>query len=174
MIATKLKLRVYGDPCLRRKSAPVSNIGPAERMLISSMIKTMYDDDGVGLAAPQVGINQTIFVVDIGEGPVAVINPKIVKKIGKVTQNEGCLSVPGVTVAIDRPQQIRLHYLDENGHEQEGDFADLKARVIAHEMDHLDGKLIVDHVNPADRPKVIQKVEAKLKVMTNDKIQNSK
>ena len=82
MTTAILKIRLYGDPCLRKKSSPVKEIGPGERMLIESMIATMHDAKGVGLAAPQVGISKRFFVIDIGEGPIAIINPRISKKIG--------------------------------------------------------------------------------------------
>lgn len=161
MIATKLKVRTFGDPCLERLSEQVQAIGPAERMLIESMIKTMYVEDGVGLAAPQVGINRRIFVADIGDGPMAVVNPKILKKEGTIVMEEGCLSVPGINVEIERPHMIRLHYLDENGMQQEKDLTDLKARVVLHEMDHLDGKMIIDYIAPSEREKFIRQFKEK-------------
>ena len=86
-----LKIRLYGDPCLRKKSVPLKEVGPAERILIESMILTMHEYKGVGLAAPQVGINQKILVADIGEGPMAIINPHVVKKYGSSILEEGCL-----------------------------------------------------------------------------------
>ena len=95
MITTKLKIRLYGDPCLRKKSISVKSVGPGERMLIKAMLETMYEHKGIGLAAPQVGINEQIIVVDIGEGPFAIINPKVIKKSGSVKLEEGCLSIPG-------------------------------------------------------------------------------
>jgi len=110
----KLKVRFYPDPCLRKKSNPVQEVGPAERILIQSMIETMYDYKGVGLAAPQVGINQRILVADIGEGPIAVINPKIIKMSGAADLEEGCLSIPEVNINVTRPQEIKVRYVDED------------------------------------------------------------
>jgi len=146
MITTKLKIRLYGDPCLRKKSVPVKEVGPSERLLINSMVAAMHHAKGVGLAAPQVGINQRILVVDIGDGPIAVINPRIIKKSGKQELEEGCLSIPEVTVNITRPQKIIVKYMDENNHVHEKSCEDILARVILHESDHLDGKLIIDNL----------------------------
>ncbi len=146
MTITKLKIRVYGDPCLRKKSVPVKNVGPSERLLIKSMFETMYDHKGIGLAAPQVGINEQIFVTDVGEGPVVFINPHITKKRGSEVMEEGCLSLPGIQAQIKRPQRIFVSYLDENNKKIEREYDGLLARVILHETDHLRGKLIIDYV----------------------------
>lgn len=154
-----LKIRLYGDPCLRKKSVPVKEAGSVERILIQAMIETMLKNKGVGLAAPQVGINQRIFVADIGEGPIAVINPKIVKKTGAMTMQEGCLSIPGVTVAVKRAKSIMVKYIDENNREIERRFDDLLARVILHETDHLDGKLIVDYASLSEKRKLKEKLK---------------
>ena len=145
MNSTKLKIRLYGDPCLRKKSSPVKEVGPSERMLIGSMIETMHERKGLGLAAPQVGIHQRIFVADIGEGPTAFINPKIVRRAGSAVWEEGCLSIPDITIEIKRAQKVLVRYLDENNHRHERSFTELMARVILHEIDHLNGKLIVDY-----------------------------
>lgn len=153
MITTKLKVRLYGDPCLRKKSALVKKVGPGERMLIASMIETMHDHKGVGLAAPQVGISEQIFVVDVGDGPMAVINPRIVRKSGKETMEEGCLSIPGVAVKVKRPKKIIVKYLDENNKTVQRACEDILARVILHEADHLKGKLIIDYAGLAEKLK---------------------
>ena len=144
---TNLKLKFYGDKLLRKKSTPVKTVGPTERMLITSMIKKMYESKGIGLAAPQVGINERIFVVDIGEGPIAVINPRIVKKRGREVMEEGCLCFPDISFRVKRAQKIVLKYLDENNNKVERGFDDLLARVMQHEIDHLDGKLIIDYAS---------------------------
>ena len=86
---------MYGDPCLRKKCVPVKEVGPSERMVINAMIETMHQANGVGLAAPQVGINQRFFILDVGDGPVIIINPKIIKRAGSDIFEEGCLSIPG-------------------------------------------------------------------------------
>lgn len=153
------KIRLYGDPCLRKKSIPVKEVGPGERLLIQSMIETMHQAKGVGLAAPQAGINQRILVADIGQGPIAVINPQIVKKEGSVVMEEGCLSIPGVVVKIKRPQKIFLKFLDENNRAREERFEDLMARVLLHEIDHLNGRLIVDYAGLIEKRKLKKKLD---------------
>ena len=147
MNLSTFKIRHYGDPCLRKKSIPVQEVGPGERVLIKSMIATMHQAKGIGLAAPQVGVNQRFFVVDVGTGPMAIVNPKITKKTGSCVLEEGCLSVPEVTILVDRPQKITVQYMDENNQMIEMTCDDLLARVIQHEIDHLDGKLIDDYAS---------------------------
>ncbi len=154
MTAVALKIRLYGDPCLRKKSVPVIYVGPTEQKLIESMLVAMRDHKGVGLAAPQVGINRQIFVADIGTGPMVFINPKIIKKFGGDVIEEGCLSIPGVTVMVRRPERIVIRYIDENNEPHEKDYDEMLARVIQHEMDHLDGKLIVDYAGIKEKIKL--------------------
>lgn len=149
-----LKIRLYGDPCLRKKSVPVIYVGPAEQTLIESMLMTMREHKGVGLAAPQVGINRQIFVADIGDGHLAFINPRIIKKIGGDVLEEGCLSIPGVTVMVRRPEKIIVRYIDENNQPHEKAYEEMMARVIQHEMDHLEGKLIVDYAGIKEKIKL--------------------
>ena len=148
-----LKIRIYGDLHLRTKCTSVKNIGPGERMIIQSMIATMHQAKGVGLAAPQVGIDRRFFVLDVGEGPLAIINPRIIKRSGSETVEEGCLSIPDVTVMVKRPEQITLQYMDENNQMMKMTCNDLLARVIQHETDHLDGKLIVDYATDSEKEK---------------------
>lgn len=159
MTSPILKIRLYGDPCLRKKSIPVMEVGPSERLLIQSMIETMHQAKGVGLAAPQAGINQRILVADIGQGPIAVINPQIVKKEGSVVMEEGCLSIPGVVVKIKRPRKIFLKFLDEDNRVREERFEDLMARVLLHETDHLNGRLIVDYAGLIEKRKLKKKLD---------------
>ena len=154
-----LKIRIYGDPCLRKKSTPVDEVGPSERMLIQSMIDTMHQAKGIGLAAPQIGINQRFFVCDVGNGPMAIINPRIIKKVGSYDLEEGCLSIPEVTVMISRPQEITVRYMDENNQIKEITCEDLLARVIQHETDHLNGKLIVDYATHSEKVRFKDKLK---------------
>jgi len=142
-----LTVRTIGDPCLRTPSAEVSDVGPGERLLIEAMIATMYDEDGVGLAAPQVGINKRIIVIDVGKGPRALINPSIVETRGSSCMEEGCLSVPKGSVRIQRPDWIRVVFLNEDGAPATLEGSGLLSRAIQHECDHLDGKLIVDYAD---------------------------
>ena len=154
MVKASLKIRTFGDPCLRKKSDLVEEVGPSERMLIEAMLETMYEHKGVGLAAPQVGINQQIFVADAGDGPMVVVNPKIIKRSGLGKADEGCLSIPGVTVKVNRPQKIVVQYVDQNNQRQEQELIDLKARVFQHEKDHLQGKLIIDYLSLPKKLKI--------------------
>ncbi len=154
MLATKLKIRYYGDVVLRKKSTLIKDVGPAERMLAHSMLLTMHHYKGIGLAAPQVGINQRMIVIDIGEGPVVVINPYIVKKSGSSVMEEGCLSLPEITVKVKRPLKIWVSFLDEHGRRVEKVLQDLMARVFLHETDHLNGKLIIDFASLPTRIKI--------------------
>jgi len=151
MNVAPLIIRIYGDPCLRKKSSLIKKVGPGERMLINSMIETMHAAKGVGLAAPQVGINQRLFVVDIGNGPIAIINPRITKKVGATVLEEGCLSIPEVTIPIERPEAITVRYIDENNQVMEISCEELLARAIQHETDHLNGKLIVDYASHKEK-----------------------
>ncbi len=155
----QLKMRYYGEACLRQKCAPVQEVGPSERFLIEAMIDKMHEEKGVGLAAPQIGINQQIFVADIGLGPLAVINPKILKRSGSEWMEEGCLCLPGITVNVKRARNISVRYVDENNQTVEREFDDLMARVFMHETDHLSGKLIVDHVSWRERGRLKKKLE---------------
>jgi len=169
-----LKIRLYGDPCLTKKSVPVKEVGPGERMLVQAMIKTMRRYKGIGLAAPQVGINQRLFVADIGEGPLVVVNPKIVRKSGSQVLEEGCLSIPGISVPIERAQKVQLEYVDENNQKLQGEFSDLMARVILHENDHLEGKLILEYVGSNEKEKLIQQFEEYFKKNNHKNGLNSK
>ncbi|MBL8014255.1 MAG: peptide deformylase, partial [Candidatus Omnitrophica bacterium] len=103
-----LKIRTYGDPCLRKKSKAVKEAGPSERFLINAMFETMHAQKGVGLAAPQIGLNEQIFVVDVGDGPFAIINPQITKKSGSDVMEEGCLSIPDILIKVKRAHAIEV------------------------------------------------------------------
>lgn len=159
MIPTKLKIRICSDPCLRKKSVPVKAVDASTRLLIASMLETMYESKGIGLAAPQVGINERLFVADIGDGPVAFINPKITKRSGQDIMEEGCLSVPGILVEIKRAAKIVVEYLDENSRQVTQDLGGLMARVVLHETDHLNGKLIIDYASWAQKLKLKKKLK---------------
>ncbi|NLE64578.1 MAG: peptide deformylase [Elusimicrobia bacterium] len=158
---TKLKLRYYGDPVLRRAARPVKSVGPAERLLIREMIQAMYAFDGVGLAANQVGIEEQIFVADAGEGPFAVINPEFLSYSRKKTVlEEGCLSFPGIRINVARPETARVRYLDENGRSQEREVSGFLAKIFQHESDHLFARMIVDHASKAELEKYREALKA--------------
>ena len=139
-------IRVEGDPVLTKVSRPVDKMTPRNHELIMDMLDTMYDAMGVGLAAPQVGILKRIVVIDIGEGPVVMINPRIVESNGEQTGEEGCLSVPGKSGIVTRPNYVKAVALDEDMKEYEIEGEGLMARAICHELEHLDGHLYVEKV----------------------------
>ena len=148
-----------GDPCLREKSKPVKAVGPVERMLIAAMFETMDAYKGIGLAAPQVGVNEQIFVVDTGKDAFAVINPKILKGTGQDKTEEGCLSIPNLQVNITRAKSIDVEFMDENNHIVRARLSGMVAKVFQHEYDHLQGKLIVDYLSVAEQKKILKEIK---------------
>ena len=142
------KIRKYGDPILREKSERLEDIGPKEQKIFSIMAETMYKARGIGLAAPQIGIKQQMIVADIGDRLIKLANPIIIEKEGESFLEEGCLSIPGVTVEIKRAQKILVKGWNEEGKEVKMELENLLARVILHEVDHLLGTLIVDYASP--------------------------
>lgn len=140
------KIREIGEDCLRCVCKEVTEITPRIEELIEDLIDTMYEADGVGLAAPQVGVRKRIAVVDVGEGPVVLINPEVVYAEGEQTGTEGCLSVPGKCGTVTRPMKVRVKTLNENMEWVEIEGEELFARAMLHEMDHLDGIMYVDKV----------------------------
>ena len=139
-------IRVQGDPVLTKKSRPVEQMTPRISELITDMLDTMYDAMGVGLAAPQVGILKRIVVIDVGEGPIVLINPEILETGGEQTGDEGCLSVPGMAGQVTRPNYVKVKALDVNMNEVIYEGEELLARAFCHEIDHLDGKMYTDLV----------------------------
>ena len=139
-------IREIGEEILTKTSKPVSKLTLRTKMLIDDMFDTMYESGGVGLAAPQVGILKQIVVIDIGEGPILLINPEILETEGEQTGEEGCLSVPGKSGVVTRPNYVKVKALDENMEEQILEGEGLLARAFCHEIDHLSGKLYVDLV----------------------------
>jgi peptide deformylase len=154
-----LKVRVYGDPCLETKSKTVKEVGPVERMLIAAMFETMDACRGVGLAAPQVGINEQIFVVDTGKEIFAAINPKIIRGAGTEVMEEGCLSIPRVLVDVKRFKSVWVEFTDEQNHQVRAQLSGLVAKVFQHEFDHLQGKLILDYLPPKDRARIVSQIK---------------
>lgn len=133
------KVRIQGDPVLEKKCKEVKEVTPRIRELIEDMLDTMYEENGVGLAAPQVGVLKRIVVIDVGEGPQVLINPVIEKTSGSQTGYEGCLSLPGRSGIVTRPDYVKVRAYDENMQEYELEGTELLARAICHECDHLDG-----------------------------------
>lgn len=139
-------IRKYGDELLRKKSRKIEKIDDRILTLLEDMVETMYNAEGVGLAAPQVGILKRAVVIDVGEGLIKLINPEIIETEGNQKDIEGCLSVPGEQGEVERPYKVKVKALNEKGEEIVLEGEDLLARAFCHEIDHLDGILFVDKV----------------------------
>lgn len=140
------EIREMGDEVLAKKCKPVKMMTPRTMELIEDMFDTLYESGGVGLAAPQVGILKRIVVIDVGEGPLLLINPEIVATSGSQTGSEGCLSLPGKAGQVTRPNYVKVKALDVNMEPVEYEGTELLARAFCHELDHLDGIMYVEHV----------------------------
>ncbi|MCF2669240.1 MULTISPECIES: peptide deformylase [Lachnospiraceae] len=140
------KIREIGDEVLTKQCKEVTKMTLRTKILINDMLDTMYEAMGVGLAAPQVGILKRIVVIDVGEGPIVLINPEILETSGEQTGEEGCLSVPGKSGVVTRPDHVKVKALNEDMEEIELEGEGLLARAFCHEIDHLSGKLYVDMV----------------------------
>jgi len=141
------RIRLMGDPVLRQKAKVVDEIDGTIARIASDMFAPMYEVEGLGLAAPQVGIQKRLFVYDLGEGPQVLVNPEIVESDGEWTYMEGCLSVPGMSFEIVRPDSVHLVGRDLDGNEVSIEADELLGRLFQHELDHLDGVLLVDHLD---------------------------
>lgn len=162
-------IRTYGDPVLKSATQEVEDIDAKLVALVDQMFATMYAAPGSGLAANQIGVQRRLFVYDAGDGPVAVINPRIVEMGGEFTMEEGCLSVPGLHWNITRPDTVYLVGLDLDGNEIEIETDDYEGRVLQHEMDHLDGILLIERLDE-DQKKAAKKQlrELSLRLAPND------
>lgn len=152
------KLRYIGDPVLRRKTHQVNTFDDAFKKFVEEMVKTMHKEEGIGLAAPQIGHSKKVLVVDISgieeekeAMPRAFVNPVIKESWGESVVEEGCLSIPDIREDVSRPSGIKVWYQDENGQEFENDFEGWMARVLQHEIDHLNGVLFVDLISPVKK-----------------------
>ncbi len=159
---------LFGAEVLDKRSEPVTNISDEEVRLVRDMIDTMYKAPGVGLAAPQVGVGKRIMVTDpsAGEKPgqlITVVNPEIVDAEGEQYEEEGCLSVPGFTASVTRPQKVVLRGVDLNGKEVIVEGKDLLARAFCHEMDHLNGVFFLDHLSFIKRDMIKRKIRKLMK-----------
>ncbi len=139
-------IRTIGDDVLTKPCKPIKEVTPRIKTLIEDMIETMYEADGVGLAAPQVGVLKRVVVIDVGEGPFVMINPRVLETSGEQTGTEGCLSVPGKCGIVTRPEYAKVLAYNEDMEPVEIEGTELKARAMLHEIDHLDGKLYVEKV----------------------------
>src|SRR6516165_11827065 len=156
-----LTIRQYGDPVLKERTREVENIDGSVAALVESMVETMYAAPGSGLAANQVGVQRRIFVYDIGDGAQTIINPRIVESDGEWVYDEGCLSVPGLSWEILRPNAVHLVGLDLDGNEVSIEATELEGRVFQHELDHLDGILLVERLNEDQRKEALKILRAR-------------
>ena len=147
-----LPVRTMGDPVLREKARPIEKFDKSLKRLASDMVETMYDSNGVGLAAPQVGVSGRMFVFDDGEtGPVAVVNPELFDHEGEQDGEEGCLSIPGIYFNVRRAMKVKVRGKDADGRPLELEGEGLLARIFQHENDHIDGILFIDKLDSAER-----------------------
>jgi peptide deformylase len=144
-------IRVIGDPVLKQRAADVTDVDGALVSLTERMLETMYAAPGLGLAAPQVGVRKRLFVYDIDDDPQVLINPEVVESRGEWTYEEGCLSVPGLAWEIVRPKEVHIRGYDLEGNEVDIEADELLARLFQHELDHLDGVLLVEHLTEEQR-----------------------
>jgi peptide deformylase len=156
-----LKVRRYGDPVLRRRAVPVEQVTPDIRRLADDMVDTMYDEVGIGLAAPQVGTSIRLMVVgdEEGRGAQVLLNPAITAQGGSVTAEEGCLSLPGVFAQVMRSEWVTLEAQDLEGRPIAITARGLRARVFQHEIDHLDGVLFIDRLEPVVRDRIKRRIK---------------
>jgi peptide deformylase len=140
-----MKIVLIGSPILRKKAQPIRKM-TRELVHLAKSMEDLMKPTGVGLAAPQIGLSQAFFIYDVGEGLHLVANPQILERKGSATDEEGCLSIPGVYGPIERPTEITLSYLDHTGKRRIHKYVDFEARVIQHEFDHLQGMLFVDRI----------------------------
>ena len=165
----------FPDPILKRVSEPIEKIDGAIRELASDMLEVMYDEPGIGLAAPQVGESVRVIVVDTAwieegaeRGPLVLVNPEILEREGTIIWNEGCLSVPDFQAEVERAQKVRVRGLDLDGKEWIEEAEDLRAVCFQHEIDHLDGVLFIDRISRLKRSMYVKKRKKALKLGADD------
>ncbi|VAW46361.1 Peptide deformylase [hydrothermal vent metagenome] len=155
----KLDIVLYPEAGLREICAPIPEMNDTLDQLIDDMLYTMYDAPGIGLAAPQVAVQQRLIVMDVSEKsdqPMVLINPEIVQSVGAISWEEGCLSMPGIYATIKRPSDILVRGMDREGKTVEFEASELLAVCIQHEIDHLDGKMFIDHLSGLKRTRALQ------------------
>jgi peptide deformylase len=159
-----LPIRKYGDDVLRRRTEPITTFDESLQKLIDDMIDTMHAAPGIGLAANQVGISKRVAVIDLSVGKRTgelhvLVNPEVEEVQGKLTEDEGCLSIPDFTEIVVRPERVHVRFLDRNGESRDMWGEGLMARALSHEIDHLDGKLFVDHLRGFKRDRIVRKIQ---------------
>jgi peptide deformylase len=149
-------IRTFGDPVLKTEAAAVTDIDGKLVRLVDDMFETLYtSDSGIALAAPQIGVQKQIFIWDLDDQPMVVLNPEIVESSGEWVYDEGCLSIPGLYVEIIRPKQVLLRGIDLDGNTVEYEADELEARMYQHELDHLHGVLMFDRMTPEQRKEAL-------------------
>jgi len=151
-------IRTFGDPVLRTRAAEVTDDAESLQRLVDGMFETMYEAPGVGLAAPQIGISKAVFVADVGEGPFVMVNPEIVEVSGSWTFDEGCLSVPGYYWPIKRPSYAKATGFDVEGNVVSYEGEELMGRVLQHEIDHLNGMLLLERLPRRTRKQALRDI----------------
>jgi peptide deformylase len=158
------EILIWPDPLLKKKASAVAKVDDSVRKLIDDMFETMYAADGVGLAAPQIGVLKNVIVLDTrprqpDSQPVAMVNPVIVEKVGTTLYTEGCLSIPGEAEEIERAAQVTVKFLDRDGQEQQLQCDGLLAIAVQHETEHLEGVLFVDHLSTLKREMIKKRMK---------------
>lgn len=174
MQETESRIRLFGEPVLRKAATPLKQVTPVHRDILSKMARAMYAESGVGLAAPQIGISETMFVADIGNGLYKLINPKIVQKEGSQIMEEGCLSVPGICIKVRRARKVLIQAEDEDAKPLTIEAEGLLARVFQHEIDHLKGKLIIDYASLLEKLRIKNKLKELKKRLKDERLPYSK
>jgi peptide deformylase len=169
---SKLDIITIPDPILRKVATPVERIDDDLRRLADDMLETMYEAPGIGLAAPQVGVSRRLVVIDVSEkdgekAPLVLINPQILHRADEMSvYEEGCLSIPDVKVEIERPSEVEVRFLDRNGKEHIVRADGLLATAVQHEIDHLDGRLIIDFLSRLKRDMIIRRFKKQTRSVT--------
>jgi peptide deformylase len=149
-------IRIFGDPVLKTRAAEVTDVDGKLVTLADQMLEVMYGAPGLGLAAPQIGVQKQLFVYDAGDGPHTLVNPTIKESSGEWVYDEGCLSIPGLYVEIARPKEVLLHGWDLDGNEVSVEADELLARLFQHELDHLQGVLMFERMTPEQRKEALR------------------
>ncbi len=157
-MASPYDVRIFGDPVLRKVAEEVTDIDGKLVKLSEEMLETMYAEPGIGLAAPQIGVSRRFFVYDVGEGPKAIVNPVIHESRDEWLYEEGCLSVPGLSWEIVRPKEIHVTGYDLDGNEVSLEADELLSRLFQHELDHLDGVMLLDRLDADTRKQAMKTV----------------
>jgi peptide deformylase len=168
-IMATLEIVKYPDDRLRQTCRPVGTVDADIRRLIDDMLETMYAAQGVGLAAPQVGEPLRLLVLDVSEErdePMALVDPEIIRAEGEQDGEEGCLSLPGIYEPVTRAARVTVRFRDRDGEVREAEMAELGARAVQHELDHLDGKLFVDYLSRLKRNRLRKKMEKEKRLQT--------